>query len=79
MNKFSCYIVDADNLPEILKDGESWGDNYRHYLIIERDGKLLSCHSDGGEPEDNRFGRDWSWVANAIRQAYEFGVQDGKK
>jgi hypothetical protein len=29
--------------------------------------------TDGGEPEDNSFARDWSWVAPALQAAYELG------
>lgn len=33
---------------------------------------------DGGEPEDNSFGRDWSWVPYELRRAYEKGLEDAK-
>ncbi len=33
--------------------------------------------SDGGEPEDNSFRRDWSWVAPALAQAFELGRKTG--
>ena len=32
---------------------------------------------DGGEPEDNSFIRDWSWVPGALEQAYEEGFSRG--
>lgn len=33
--------------------------------------------SDGGEPEDNSFLRDWKWVAPALQEAYELGRAHG--
>ena len=30
--------------------------------------------SDGGEPEDQTMGRDWSWVVPALNEAYRLGV-----
>lgn len=48
---------------------------YRNRLIItDDDGE--SEHWDGGEPEDNSFLRDWSWVADELRNAYEQGKKD---
>lgn len=29
--------------------------------------------TDGGEPEDQTLGRDWKWVAPALRAAYKLG------
>lgn len=37
------------------------------------------CERDGGEPEDNSFYRDWSFVPKAILAAYALGVADGKR
>lgn len=34
--------------------------------------------SDGGEPEDNTLGRDWSWVAPALQKAYAQGYAAGR-
>jgi hypothetical protein len=31
---------------------------------------------DGGEPEDQTLGRDWSWIAPALQAAYESGRHD---
>jgi hypothetical protein len=35
--------------------------------------------SDGGEPEDQTLGRDWSWVAPALQAAYALGAAEGVK
>lgn len=51
----------------------------RDKLSIVRDDVVVATHYDGGEPEDNRFYRDWAWVASALEQAYEFGREDGRR
>lgn len=45
---------------------------YRSRLVIT-DSAGEREYWDGGEPEDNSFGRDWSWIANELRSAYEQG------
>jgi len=66
------YIV------EIKKIEDDWGDNeYRRRLVISHDGTQLSEHYDGGEPEDNSFGRDWSWIKGELEKAYALGLKDG--
>jgi hypothetical protein len=37
--------------------------------------EFLNC--DGGEPEDNSFIRDGSWIAPALQAAYELGRSGG--
>ncbi|HEX7330353.1 MAG TPA: hypothetical protein VF290_02570 [Pyrinomonadaceae bacterium] len=49
--------------------------NYRSRLIITDDSGERD-HWDGGEPEDNSFNRDWAWVAEELRAAYEQGKKD---
>lgn len=46
------------------------------YLRITYDGKTIALHSDAMEPEDCIFPRGLSWVAGAIRKAYELGKHD---
>lgn len=59
---------------------DGWdSEDYSTYLRITHNDKIISLHCDGGEPEDNSFGRDWSWVSGAIKKAYELGVEDGYK
>lgn len=53
-------------------------DGYRHNLVIRRFGEVVSENYDGGEPEDNLFTRDWSWVVDALLAAYQYGLDDGK-
>lgn len=53
---------------------------YRTALFVLVDGKIEQYHMDMGEPEDNSFNRDWSWIKPALLQAYDLGrkAQDGK-
>lgn len=46
-------------------------------LHVERGDKEIRSQSDGGEPEDQMFYRDWAWVPEALREAYAFGLEDG--
>jgi hypothetical protein len=48
-------------------------------LRVTRNGKVVRSETDGGEPEDNLFYRDWKWVAEALREAYAFGLEDGRR
>lgn len=45
-------------------------------LRVTHNGKTILLECDGGEPEDASFFRDYSFVATAIRRAYELGKQD---
>ncbi len=49
--------------------------NYRNRLVIT-DASGERDHWDGGEPEDNSFNRDWSWVADELHNAYMQGVNE---
>lgn len=59
---------------KIERKVEDDGYDYRTTLIIT-DSSGTREYSDGGEPEDNTFGRDWNWVAKELEKAY----QEGKK
>lgn len=50
--------------------------DYRNMLVITDD-KGKRDYWDYGEPEDNSFHRDWDWVADELRNAYEQGKRDG--
>lgn len=53
-------------------------DDYgRTYLVITDDKRIVK-HIDGGEPEDNFYGRDWSWVAEELEAAYRAVLRDAK-
>ena len=38
-------------------------------LVDTKTGEVVG--SDGGEPEDNSFGRDWSWVCPLLNKVAE--------
>lgn len=60
-----------------LEDMEN-DDRYRSTLRVVHGGRLILEETDRGEPEDNSFTRDWSWVPDAIKRAYALGVADGR-
>lgn len=53
--------------------------DYCTTLEIHHNGKMVKSFSDGGEPEDSSFMRDWYWVPETIEWAYKKGVEDGSK
>jgi hypothetical protein len=62
---------------EVTLTNESGAYDYRQVLRIVRNGEVILEESDGGEPEDQSFYRDWSWVPAAIEKAYALGLEDG--
>jgi len=60
------------------RDPESRYD-YSDVLKVFHKGKVIIEESDGGEPEDQTFGRDWDWVSTAIEKAYKLGLEDAVK
>lgn len=49
-------------------------DDYRKVIYRCEDGVPVEwIGDDGGEPEDQTLGRDWKWVAPALRVAYKLG------
>lgn len=54
-------------------------DEMRQTMRIVRFGEVVWQESDGGAPEDQSFYRDWSWVPDAIRAAYAYGLEDAKR
>lgn len=51
----------------------------RSCLKVVHNGKVVMTEYDGGEPEDQSFDRDWSWVPMALKEMYELGLKDGAK
>jgi hypothetical protein len=69
-----------DKLPKSVDRSElpnnGAGKQYASYLVMEHEGQILRVESSAMEPEDASFGRDLSWIPDAIRQAYEIGKLD---
>lgn len=51
----------------------------RTALVMIIDGREVARRLDEGAPEDNSFGRDWSWVPDAIERAYAEGLKHGRE
>ena len=71
-------ITRLEQLPKELWDAYDWElTNHRHVLLIKLNGKIIQSECDGGEPEDQSFLRDWSWVKIALLEAYKIGKIEG--
>lgn len=66
MSRFKVEMIEEDD-----------GYTSRQTLKATHDGKVLFEERDGGEPEDQSFYRDWSWVPDALKKAYALGLADG--
>lgn len=69
------YIADYQLSPEDLA---THGDGH-NLLKVFHNGKLIMTQTDGGEPEDQSFFRDWNWVKDALIKMYEIGKTEGAK
>lgn len=58
---------------------DSWDDLYEKNGIwrIEDDGTMSLVQTDGGEPEDNSFNRDGSWIVGELNRAFQNGFDFG--
>ena len=70
---------DFEPEPGFHEDSKStWFEDWDAWVIrFEDDVPVSGIGSDGGEPEDQTLGRDWSWVAPALQSAYEDGLFEG--
>lgn len=77
MTQRTWYI---DEMNEEEKEDYGMNDEYncRSGFVIVDNG-VRTVQVDGGEPEDNSFGRDWSWVEGALEAAYAAGLRDAKE
>jgi len=66
---------DRSELPGSLADdyGEGYFADGRSLLVITWNNGSVDVHHDFGEPEDNSFVRDYSWIETALDRAYEEG------
>lgn len=69
--KFEIYTDDRDDEGKEISD-------MRSRLIVMRNGEQKYEQYDGGEPEDNYYFRDHSWIESAIQNAYDWGLEDGR-
>ena len=54
----------------LSEETNRWGEEY-NVLIDTLTGER---YYDRGEPEDNSFHRDWSWVPTLLNELYEKGL-----
>ena len=50
-----------------------------HNTLAIMDDNGTREYNDSGEPEDNTFTRDWSWIETELAAAYAQGKKDGEK
>lgn len=79
---YKVEVVSYDELTEEDKgfglSNNGHGKEFASYLRIIHNGKVINLESDAMEPEDVCFGRDLSWIAEALQEAYELGRKDEK-
>ena len=51
----------------------------RGRVMVTSDEEVIIDEQDGGEPEDQTFSRDLSWVPDAIERAYAAGLKHGRE
>lgn len=81
MGKFKVELVSFENLPQDIKDeygNLSSHSKYSYYILVWYDGELINCFSDSMEPEDATFTRDLNWISQTIKDAYQYGLKDGR-
>lgn len=63
----------------MIEADDEYEDNYWLGTLVrcEDDVPVEILGEDGGEPEDQLFRRDWSWVAPALQDAYDRGKRNG--
>jgi hypothetical protein len=64
-------VVSVEELPDWEEGMENY--DYRHALVeVDKDGNIIRDIAwDGGEPEDNSFLRDYSWVCDELNKVNE--------
>lgn len=81
---FEVIQCGYEDLPKEVR--EEWampnngcGAEYATYIVMKYQGVILNVMSDAMEPEDASFGRDLGWIQSALKDAYRFGLDDGKQ
>lgn len=69
MGKLTVELTDKD------EDGREMSD-CRQRMVVTYDGKVILDQYEG-EPEDNSFSRDWSFLPSFIEEVYNIGLKDG--
>lgn len=78
--KYQLFPLDSDvvreHFPEHYDDYD--GAFFSALVATNNRGDILGLiATDGGEPEDQSFRRDWSWVPDELQKAYDAGYRKG--
>lgn len=77
--KFKVEIQSYEQLSPIeqkMASNNGSGKEYACYVRVTHNGQTVYLESDACEPEDKTFYRDFGWVVDALKKAYELGVSD---
>lgn len=80
MNKTTYNLIDVDSEEfKAVNDTDYGYDSDSLLAIVRREyGEVVEVLAvDGGEPEDNTFGRDGAWITPALNAAYRRGHAEG--
>ena len=76
--KIISSMEELNELPKEYIDSYDWEiKKYLNLLIIKFNDEIIYSQVDGGEPEDQSFLRDWSWVKSALEEAFRLGKLEG--
>jgi hypothetical protein len=71
MDRFQVVSVEDAQRRGLPEADEFDPDDYRNLLYDFITDPPAFVQSDGGEPEDNSFHRDWAWVVKLLNQVNE--------
>jgi len=74
-----CDYDDLNKEQQNSQPNNGSGKEYASYIVIKHNGEILQIKSDAVEPEDASFCRDFSWIVDALEQAYKLGLSDASK
>jgi hypothetical protein len=79
--EFPYYIIKylKDKYGAEFEDGKLQGRlAEKSFLVISQYERIIFLKFDGGEPEDQTFGRDLSYIPEIVMMAYKMRFEDGK-
>lgn len=60
------------------EDEDDWDSPYALVFRQNDDGTKTQVGRIGGDPEDNSYYRTYSWIVEALNDAYELGVEHSR-
>lgn len=79
---YAAFLVsDEDDVPSYLTEAEReelieslhYAQRDERTILVIVNGASMTLHTDGGEPEDNSFGRSYAWIVEALEDAFKTG------